>query len=144
MPTNSTKFVQALTAALEAAGYSAAYELQAGGIVVVLVNFKEKTECNAMHNLAIISTGAQVASSEGDATANIECKLLFEAGAVTARRVAFPLQPESVSIPVNVLISVYITAKDQKGDFVVCLAVQFIYIYISSRLALPILCSRRL
>ena len=36
---------------------------------------KDKTECNVMHNLAIVSTGARVASCEGDTTADIECKL---------------------------------------------------------------------
>ena len=63
---------------------------------------KDKTECNAMHNLAIVSTGARVASCEGDATASIECKFLLEAGAVTVRRVSFPPQHRSVSIPVDI------------------------------------------
>ena len=37
--------------------------LSSPGIIVVLLNLKEKTEGNAMHNLAIVSTaGAQVAS----------------------------------------------------------------------------------
>ena len=83
-----------------------------------------------MSTLAIVkAAGAQVAACEGDATADTECKLPFEAGTVTVKRVAIPLQTGNVSIPVNVVISVYITAKDQKGDFVVCLAVKFIYIF---------------
>ena len=78
---------------------AAVYKFKAGGIIKVLVNLTEKAEGNAMHNLAMVkAAGAQVASCEGDATADTECKLPFEAGTVTVKRVAIPFQTGNVSI----------------------------------------------
>ena len=109
---------------------AAVYKFQADGIIEVLVNLTEKIEGNAMSTLAIVkAAGAQVAACKSDATADTEYKLPFEAGTVTVKRVAILFQTGNVSIPVNVVISVYTTAKDQQDDFVVCLAVKFMYIF---------------
>ena len=92
-------------------------------------------QVTSAHFKAIVkAAGAQVASCEGDATADIVCKLPLGAGTITVKKVAFPLQPGSVSIPVDVSTSVlipaslakvdvHITAEDQKGESVVCLDV---------------------
>merc|ERR1712048_1481677 len=85
-------------------------------------------EVTAAHFSAKVSAkGVQLTSCEGDATTDIECKLPLGAGTITVKKVAFPLAPGTVSIPVDVktssIIPPSLAAEDQDGESAICLDV---------------------
>jgi len=92
-------------------------------------------EVTSAHFSAVVkASGVKVASCEGDATTDIECKLPLGAGKITVKAVAYPLAAGAVSIPVEVTTSSLIPASlakvdtevratEQNGEDVICMNV---------------------
>lgn len=92
-------------------------------------------DVTSAHFSAVIkASGVKVASCDGDATADIECKLPLGAGKITVKAVSYPLAAGSVSILVEVTtsslipaslakVTAEIRATEQNGEDVICLNV---------------------
>jgi len=92
-------------------------------------------DVTSAHFTAVVkAAGVKVASCEGDATTDIECKLPLGAGKITVKAVSYPIKAGATTIPVEVKTSALIPASlakvdteiratEQNGEDVICMNV---------------------
>merc|ERR1712014_264269 len=92
-------------------------------------------DVTSAHFSAVVkASGVKLTECDGDATADITCKLPLGAGSIVVKKVSYPIAAGSVNIPVDVTTSslippslakvdVEIRAQEQNGEDVICLNV---------------------
>jgi len=94
----------------------------------------DETVSSAHFTATVKAAGVKLTSCEGDATADITCKLPLGAGSIVVKKVSYPIAAGKVAIPVDVTTSslipaslakvdVEIRAQEQNGEDVICLNV---------------------
>merc|ERR1711879_864601 len=94
----------------------------------------DETVSSAHFTATVKAAGVKLTSCEGDATADITCKLPLGAGSIVVKKLSYPIAAGKVAIPVDVTnssliptslakVDVEIRAQEQNGEDVICLNV---------------------
>merc|ERR1711879_744424 len=89
---------------------------------------------SALFTTVIKAHGVKIASCSGDATADIDCKLLLGAGKITVKAMQYPIPAGEVSVVTEITTSSIIPAQldavaseiratEQNGETVICMNV---------------------